>query len=112
MGGSVKNASSLLNTPMQSSFKPQDKTDIRNDAGGKCEYCGQDTTRAQNSQKGVTPPGNEGQTDHYDPQAHGGSSARGNGVHACRDCNREKSNTPPHGTKWQLPRMKKPDGSD
>ena len=93
----------------RSSFKPKDKAAAKEAADGKCEYCGKDTVNAEKSQKGVTPPKNEAQTDHYDPN---GTNDQSNAVHSCRSCNREKSNTPPQGTKWELPRKTKPDGSN
>jgi hypothetical protein len=94
-------AGDAINGAMQSSgFSDKAKADARANAGGKCEYCGQETTPGQKSQKGVTPPGNEGQTDHYNPASKGGSNDPSNAVHACRTCNQEKSNTPPKGTKF------------
>jgi len=97
------NLGAAAGTLLKSSFKPTDKAAAKEAAGGKCEYCGKDTVKAEKSQKGVTPPKNEAQTDHYDPN---GPSDQSNAVHSCRDCNREKSNTPPQGTKWELPRKK------
>jgi RHS repeat-associated protein len=68
-----------------------------NNADNKCEYCGVETTPAQKSQSGVTPPDNEGQTDHVDPRSNGGSNSPDNAAHACRACNIRYSNTPkPH----------------
>ncbi len=90
---------------MEARFAPKVMDAARNNAGGKCEYCGQETAKGQKSQKGVTPPGNEGQTDHYDPASKGGSNDASNAAHACRDCNQERSNTSPEGTKWELPRI-------
>jgi RHS repeat-associated protein len=95
----------VVNAPMsKSGFSDQTKSNTRANAGGKCEYCGQETTPGQKSQKGVTPPGNEGQTDHYDPASKGGSNDPSNAVHACRNCNTQKSNTPPQGTQWERPK--------
>jgi RHS repeat-associated protein len=100
-------AGDAINGAMQSSgFSDKTKADARANAGGKCEYCGKETTPGQKSQKGVTPPGNEGQTDHYNPKSKGGSNDPSNAAHACRTCNQEKSNTPPQGTKFD---KKKPD---
>jgi len=97
--------------PLQKSDQ-QVNEEVKQEAGGKCEYCGATTQDAQKSQKGVTPPGNEGQTDHYKPTSRGGSNEKGNKVHACRGCNRAKSDADPTnpndaaGRKWQLDRMK------
>jgi len=89
----------------------QTKQEVKNDANGKCEYCGQTTQDAQKSQKGVTPPGNEGQTDHYKPSSKGGTDDKSNLAHSCRNCNGAKSDADPTnpndaaGKKWQLDRM-------
>jgi 5-methylcytosine-specific restriction endonuclease McrA len=90
----------------------QTKQDVKNDANGKCEYCGKTTQDAQKSQKGVTPPDNEGQTDHYKPTSKDGSDDKSNLAHACRTCNGAKSDSDPTnpndaaGKRWQLDRMK------
>ena len=99
--GATNLAKDAVDAPMQSGFSDKTKADARANAGGKCEYCGQDTTRSQKSQKGVTPPGNEGQTDHYNPPSKGGSNDPSNAVHSCRNCNQAKSDTPPEGTKFE-----------
>ena len=100
-GNLVKDA---VNAPMsKSGFSDKTKADARTNADGKCQYCGQQTVPANKSERGVTPPANEGQTDHYDPASKGGSNDPSNAVHACRDCNNRKSNTSPQGTKWQKP---------
>ena len=90
------------------SFKKTVKTGAADNAGHTCEYCGTGTVPAKKSASGVTPPANEQQTDHYHPKAGGGTDDPGNAVNACRGCNREKSDTAPEGTKWELPRMKPP----
>jgi len=66
-------------------------------AGRKCEYCGTDTVQAQKSERGVTPPKNEGVTDHVVPRSRGGDNSPDNAAHACRECNGKFSDTPkPH----------------
>jgi RHS repeat-associated protein len=104
--GAAANLAKLVGAPMQAGFSQKAKDAARANAGGKCEYCGKETVPGQKSQKGVTPPGNEGQTDHYDPVSKGGSNDPSNAAHACRDCNQVKSNTSPRDTRWQLPRKK------
>jgi RHS repeat-associated protein len=104
--GAAANLAKIVGAPMQAGFTQNAKDAARANAGGKCEYCGKETVPGQQSQKGVTPPGNEGQTDHYDPVSKGGSNDPSNAVHACRDCNQAKSNTSPRDTRWQLPRKK------
>jgi RHS repeat-associated protein len=99
--GAAANLAKLTGAPMQTGFSQKTRDDARANAGGKCEYCGQNTEPGQKSQKGVTPPGSEGQTDHYNPASKGGSNDPSNAVHSCRDCNQQKSNTPPQGTKWE-----------
>jgi RHS repeat-associated protein len=98
-------------SPVESrSFSPGVKAGADANAGGKCEYCGAQTVPGQKSQPGLTPPANERQTDHYVPSSQGGANTADNAVNACRTCNGTKSDTQPQGTKWELPRMKKPDG--
>jgi RHS repeat-associated protein len=79
------------------------KEKVEQEAGGKCEYCGVATTKPEKSKEGVKPSPDERQTDHYDPKAKGGGDEEGNLRNACRKCNRDKSDTPPKGTKWELP---------
>jgi hypothetical protein len=55
---------------------------------------------AKQSRDGVTPPTNEGQTNHYDRKSKGGSSDASNAVHACRACDLEQGATLPDGTKF------------
>ena len=62
-------------------------------AGGRCEYCGVETLPAAKSQRGVTPPKNEGQTDHITARSAGGTNSPDNAAHACRECNRKLSNS-------------------
>ena len=82
------------------------KAKIDESAGGKCEYCGVDVVKPKKSEKDVSPPPNERQTDHYEPKAAGGTDDPSNLVNSCRTCNREKSDTKPEGTKFELPRMR------
>ncbi|WP_405045170.1 HNH endonuclease [Paraburkholderia sp.] len=46
----------------------------------------------QKSQRGVTPPTNERQFDHIDPDSLGGANNEENTQILCRKCNREFSN--------------------
>ncbi|MFC3654556.1 RHS repeat-associated core domain-containing protein [Xanthomonas hyacinthi] len=63
-------------------------------ASKACEYCGVKTTPAQKSERGVTPPKNEAQTDHIVPRSQGGTNSPENAAHACRECNQKMSDTP------------------
>jgi RHS repeat-associated protein len=61
-----------------------------------CVNCGQPTVPAQQSQAGVTPPGNETNVDHIYPQSENGNGdPETNGQLLCRDCNLTKSNSLP-----------------
>ncbi len=75
-------------------FSKSTKEEAAERAGNKCEYCGVDTVKAKKSESGVTPPKNEAQTDHIVPRSEGGTNAPSNAAHACRECNREFSNSP------------------
>jgi RHS repeat-associated protein len=77
-------------------FSSKTKQEVREAAGGKCEKCSSETVPAQKSQKGVKPPGNEGQTDHKIPKSKGGTNDPSNAAHLCRDCNRQKSDKMPN----------------
>lgn len=65
-------------------------------AGNKCEYCTVDTVPGEQSRRGVTPPGNQGQTDHFIPKAKGGTNDPTNARHSCRDCNIKKADKLPN----------------
>ena len=58
-----------------------------------CEYCGVDTIRPQKSMRGVTPPSNEWQFDHIEPDINGGSNKADNVQLLCRKCNRDFSDS-------------------
>jgi 5-methylcytosine-specific restriction endonuclease McrA len=60
-----------------------------------CERCGQPTVPAQQSQAGVTPPGNETHVDHIIPQSKNGDGSPSNGQVLCRTCNLDKSDKVP-----------------
>jgi hypothetical protein len=55
-----------------------------------CVACGRETVPAQQSRRGVTPPGNETHVDHIVPKSKGGSGSPDNGQVLCRDCNLKK----------------------
>lgn len=55
-----------------------------------CEACSKDVVPAQQSQKGVTPPGNEAHVDHIVPASKGGDGTVENAQVLCRDCNLQK----------------------
>jgi RHS repeat-associated protein len=75
------------------SFSKKTKEEVAARAGNKCEYCGVNTIAAKKSERGVTPPKNEAQTDHIVPKSEGGTNGPDNAAHACRECNRDLSNT-------------------
>jgi hypothetical protein len=77
-------------------FSQGTKQDAKAAADGKCQNCGTETTPGQKFQKGVTPPGNEGQTDHIQPKSKGGTNDPSNAQHLCRDCNIKKSDKLPN----------------
>ncbi|TDD61354.1 hypothetical protein E1263_07540 [Kribbella antibiotica] len=58
-----------------------------------CEYCGKEVVRRQ-SQKGVTGKADDAQIDHQDPKSRGGHGGIHNARVSCRECNRDKSDTP------------------
>jgi hypothetical protein len=72
-------------------FSKATKQQAAEKAGGKCQGCAAETVPAQKSQKGVTPPKNEGQTDHIKPKSKGGTNDPANAQHLCRGCNRKKA---------------------
>jgi len=76
-------------------FSPKTKKEIGEEAGHICYYCGVTTAPAKKSEKGVTPPANEAQTDHIKPKSKGGTDEKSNGRHSCRACNRKKSDKEP-----------------
>jgi hypothetical protein len=55
----------------------------------------QPTVPGQQSQTGVTPPGNETQVDHIIPKSQNGDGSPSNAQILCRTCNIEKSDKPP-----------------
>lgn len=64
-------------------YTKKDREKLKDNAGGKCEYCGEDVTMESGSGKSM-----EG--DHIDSWAGGGLTDEENGASACRDCNRTK----------------------
>ncbi len=71
------------------------KQGAKDAAKEKCRNCGVETTPGQKLQKGVAPPGGEGQTDHIQPKSRGGTNDPSNAQHLCRDCNIKNSNKLP-----------------
>nr|WP_225836246.1 polymorphic toxin-type HINT domain-containing protein [Streptomyces sp. NK08204] len=79
--------------------------DANADANGgvpKCELCGENVVRPQQSRRGVTPPDNEGAVDHREPQSQGGSGDPSNGDLLCRVCNSEIKNDLSYAELWEL----------
>jgi hypothetical protein len=74
-------------------FSPSTKSTTAKNADNKCEFCGKDTVAAKKSETGVTPPKNEGQTDHVVPASKGGTNSPDNAAHTCRECNIKNSDT-------------------
>jgi len=78
-------------------FTPNGKAEVKTENAAKnggqtvCEGCGQRTVPGQQSQKGVTPPGNETHVDHIIAKSKGGDGSPSNGQVLCRTCNLEKS---------------------
>jgi RHS repeat-associated protein len=72
-------------------FSPDVKKGKATEADQTCQICGTKTVPAEKSKKGVTPPSNEGQTDHKKARSKGGDNSPSNAEHVCRKCNREKS---------------------
>jgi hypothetical protein len=83
-------------------FSPSAKAKVRAqnlDVNGvnTCENCGQELVPPEQSQPGVSPPGNEGQVDHIYPRSLGGNGTPDNGQMLCRVCKLAK------GNKWPWP---------
>jgi RHS repeat-associated protein len=76
-------------------FSKKTKQEATEKAGQKCQDCATNTVPGKKSEKGVTPPQNEGQTDHIKPKSKGGTNAPSNAQHLCRKCNRDKSDKLP-----------------
>jgi RHS repeat-associated protein len=93
LAGGAKNVAAVaMAAKAGGRFSPGTKQAAKQAAGGKCQNCGTETTPGQKSQKGVTPPKNEGQTDHIQPASKGGTNDPSNAQHLCRECNIKKSN--------------------
>jgi len=58
-----------------------------------CEKCLVTVVPGKKSQRGVTPPSNERQFDHIEPDSLGGANDEGNTQILCRRCNREASDS-------------------
>jgi RHS repeat-associated protein len=72
----------------------------QNSGQTKCEGCTQQTTPAQQSQRGVSTPENETRIDHIIPKSKGGDGSPSNGQVLCSRCNLDKSNK----TNWVPPK--------
>jgi len=88
--------------PCGSRFSPNSKAKIwaqNADENGinTCANCGEELVPPEQSQPGVSPPGNEGQVDHIYPRSLGGNGVVENGQLLCRVCNLLK------GNKWPWP---------
>jgi RHS repeat-associated protein len=94
-GATVAGTAAMNLSKAGGNFSSKTKQDAKAAAGGKCQNCGTETTPGQKSQKGVTPPGTEGQTDHIVPKSKGGTNEPSNAQHLCRDCNLKKSDKLP-----------------
>jgi 5-methylcytosine-specific restriction endonuclease McrA len=57
--------------------------------------CGTNTTKPDQSKRGVTPPTTDRQVDHIKPKSKGGSGTADNGQVLCRGCNNKKSDKEP-----------------
>ena len=75
--GSALHSDQIGPTPLGAlqvlSFSPKVKKDAAGAADNTCQICGVKTVPAKKSAKGVTPPANEGQTDHIKPKSKGGN---------------------------------------
>jgi RHS repeat-associated protein len=82
-------------------FTPKGKNEVKSanaaQNGGQttCQNCGQSTVPGQQSQSGVTPPGNETHVDHIIPKSQNGDGSPSNGQVLCRTCNLQKSDKVP-----------------
>ena len=85
------------NFPRSAKAKIWQENANANGGNNVCSDCGASLIRPQQSQPGVTPPGNEGQVDHIFPKARGGKGEVSNGQLLCRTCNRLK------GDRWPWP---------
>ncbi len=72
------------------------KQEIRDRDGNVCQNCGGATQTPQQSEKGVSPPGNESNIDHKLPVSKGGTREPDNLQNLCRTCNLEKSDKYPY----------------
>jgi RHS repeat-associated protein len=107
--GAAKNLGEVISKPMESRRRVGDGTEPtradkkavydanRKENDGKlvCPTCGAEMVPARKSQRGVRPPPNEASIDHITPVSKSGSSRRGNLRPACRQCNRDKSDSDP-----------------
>lgn len=73
-----------------------------NDGIPKCELCGEPLVNPRQSQRGITPPNNEGAVDHIEPQSSGGSGDPSNGSLLCRPCNSVDKNDLSYPELWEL----------
>lgn len=78
--------------PFTRAGKREVRSNNANSHGGQtvCSYCGITTAPAQQSRRGITPPGNETHVDHVVPKSRNGNGSIDNGQILCRDCNLRK----------------------
>ena len=82
-------------------FTPKGKKTVIDDNKAKnngktvCEGCKVETTKPEQSKKGVTPPTTDTQVDHKKAKSKGGKGTPDNGQVLCRGCNIKKSDKDP-----------------
>jgi RHS repeat-associated protein len=102
--GETKPSATVNSTPTDQTnsragkpFTPKEKEKVieankeKNNGTTVCENCKTNTTKPDQSKKGVTPPKTDTQVDHVKPKSKGGSGTADNGQVLCRDCNGKKS---------------------
>jgi len=75
-------------------FTPKESNELKEDAGGRCTTCGQETTKSTPYTKGSKHASTEGEAGHKKAWSKGGRTAKENGKHQCRGCNlKERENS-------------------